>query len=89
MKVLTTLKWLVFVVVPSLVILYSIGPALAAATVNLPVRKVDPLTGQCVAFLIEQDLITCYDDDVPERYRNEPTFPHAKYEQLLLIHKSM
>ena len=89
MQVLSTknLKW-VGLVVATAAFFQSFGPAIASVTVDLPVRKVEPLTGQCVAFLVESNLITCYDENAPKKYRNETTFPHATYEQLLKIHQS-
>jgi hypothetical protein len=89
MQVLSTknLKWL-GLAVAGLFFFSGVGQSVADVTVDLPVRKIDPLTGECVAFLVGRHLITCHDKKVPHKYRNEPTFPHATYEQLLEIHKS-
>lgn len=90
MQVLSTknLKW-IGLVVSGVVFFSGVGSSVADATIDLPVRKFDPLTGECVAFLIGRDLITCYDKTIPRKYRNEPTFPHATYEQLLKIHTEL
>ena len=61
--------------------------SVAESTVDLPVRKVEPLSGRCVAFLVQSDLLHCEDEAKPDRFRDEVTFPHATFEQLLAIHQ--
>ncbi|MCB9815128.1 hypothetical protein H6785_00890 [Candidatus Nomurabacteria bacterium] len=63
---------------------HVVGPSAAEVTVNLPVERYDPLTGECVAFEQEEVLVRC--ENAPEKYRRETTFPRATFEDLLTIH---
>ena len=89
MSVLSTknIKWLGLVVSAG-IFFYGVGASsLESVTVDLPVRKYEPLSGRCVAFLVGPKLLHCDDENKPEKYRNEVTFPHATYEQLLALHE--
>jgi hypothetical protein len=88
MKVLSIehLKW-IGLAVSAAAFFQSFGSATAEVTIDLPVRKIDPLTRGCVAYEVKGELLHCHDTNAPSRYRDEVTFPHATFEQLLALHK--
>jgi len=90
MQVLSTknLKWL-GLAGSGFVFFYGVGPSVASVTLDLPVKKVEPLSGHCVAYLIKDNLIRCSDKNKPKKYRNEVTFPRATYEQLKQIQNNL
>jgi hypothetical protein len=80
-----SIKWIALAI-SGLAFFYGVTPTVAESTIDLPVKRVDPITGECVAFEVKGSLVRCTDDI--SRYSELPTFPGATFSYLYKVDQS-